>query len=132
MTNEWVSLHSINSMSKQEIFNHVVAHLRKQGERCMGKETCAYVKGELRCAAGSFLSPEEAKEVVDKGMNEDLGIATLLARMSIDVPYDKVKLLADMQVIHDAADVFDEDVAEYWEDMLQEYAVKNGLTLEDA
>mgnify|MGYP001281084847 CR=1 FL=1 len=132
MTNEEVSLHSINSMSKQEIFNHVVAHLRKQGERCMGEETCAYVKGELRCAAGSFLSPEEAKEVVDKGWNEDVGIAFLLNRMNIEVPYDKVKFLADMQVMHDAADVHDEDVVEYWEDMVREYAAGAGLTVEEA
>lgn len=132
MSNECVSLHSINSMSRQEIFNHVVSHLRKQGKRCMGERTCAYVKGELRCAAGSFLSPEEAKQVVDKGWNEDLGIASLLARMYIDVPYDKVKLLADMQVIHDARYVHDEDAVEHWEDMLYDYAVKNGLTLEDA
>lgn len=59
-----VSLATLSQLTEQQVFDHVVAHLRKQGKRSMlpkaSEDTCAYRGSDgLKCAAGCLIADDE-------------------------------------------------------------------------
>lgn len=126
-------------MNTQEIFDTVVAHLRKQGKKAMrfyeqtSREACAYRSPEgLSCAFGCLMTDEEYKPsfeglsvmgVLNKpecpqSLKDRLGIT----EEDLKTHYSgKIYLLQALQNIHDTMEVSE------WEDKLKLIAEENGL-----
>ena len=116
-------------MSNQEVFNKVLAHLRKQGRAAMDDEsTCVYrAPNGTSCAVGCLLpdnlyDPRIEGESVDALVWTRAGdfpaIAAFLERFDID-------LLIDLQIAHDRR-LADYGVA-FWDQRMAGIAEEYGL-----
>ena len=97
--NDWVE-----TVSAQEIFDHVVAHLRGQSQFCRagGTAGCAYRLGDNACAVGALLTDEEARTIVDGGYNTGVSVQGLeMRRLLPDRLVPHKWLLQDLQLVHD-------------------------------
>lgn len=118
-------------MTDQEIFDKVVAHLRKQGHKSMSEKLdaftqipiCAYraANGDM-CAVGCLIENSEYKEsfegvnammILDGGYGADISLVERL--------YPHRRLLNDLQIVHDKMEVKD------WEWGLARVAASLGL-----
>lgn len=92
-----ITLATLAQATKQQVFDQVVAHLRKQGAKATQGPTtsCAYRNAAgLKCAAGCLIGDDE----YDKRM-ENRGWPGLV----VDglVPEAHEKLIRDLQWVHD-------------------------------
>ena len=113
-------------MTNQEIFDTVVAHLRKQGvqSKLPGSNTCAYRSPEgLKCAAGCLIPDEDYKEEfecwsvrsgVRPGQDEQNPSRVYFIKK---FGVENISLIQQLQEIHDSA-----IGPHYWEDKLEELA----------
>ena len=111
--------------TSQQVFNHVVKHLREQGAKCMVSRNCRYRDWESgrACAVGCLI-PEE----VYQDDMEHCGVDVLVEYADIDprlrsVLEQHVNLLRDLQKIHD------EDLVDDWEESFAVVAEKYNLEM---
>jgi hypothetical protein len=101
-----------DKMTAQEIFDHVVTHLRRQGQQCLGQnpnstviagDNCLYRgTNNFKCAAGCLIDDDEYKtEMEGRDIEMVLGLpdcnVNLRKRL---LPH--IGLIAALQRIHDA------------------------------
>jgi hypothetical protein len=98
-------------MTDQEIFDTVVAHLRKQGVRATDANVCRYrTASGLKCAVGCLLTDEEARQVEGFSVDGDY------FRQHIPSCEPHIRLLRRLQSIHDVYE------PEQWESQLRTIA----------
>lgn len=101
-----VTLATLATASKQEIFDQVARHLLTQMARSTTGTTCLYINPEgKRCAAGALLSDKELERVQELCIN-NTGFRSLLAEFDTDIPYppvDIVDFVTALQDIHDGS-----------------------------
>jgi hypothetical protein len=113
-------------MQAQDIFNTVVAHLRKQQAKSnivsVGRSMCVYCSPEgLKCAVGCLITDEEYSPDMETGQ----GVHALLAdypKIADRLGWSNRELLESLQLVHDHYQV------ERWEDGLQSVATYYDLT----
>lgn len=106
------------SMIAQEVYDKMVAHLRKQGKRSVDADyNCMYRSPEgLQCAVGCLIEPEEYNEVFENRSFDFIfdrcpSFATRIGRMNSNI-------MGAIQILHDDTDV---DV-KHWEKHFQDIA----------
>jgi hypothetical protein len=102
-----ISLKNLEEATAQEVFDHVVNHLRKQGQRSLdrhGHWQCAY-RGDngLKCAAGCLIADDEYDASFEGNGWRGLFLEKL-------VPEAHIALIAQLQYVHDSG------VVAEWED----------------
>src|SRR5215467_12453270 len=107
-------------MTKQEIFNKVVKHLRQQGRKAVNeKGDCCYRTSDgLKCAAGCLIEDKEYDPVFE---NKFFGVLLYLnfEDPTIDLKVQSLRnrldqhynLIVQLQTIHDQYDLYQ------WENM---------------
>lgn len=112
----------IDCMNAQEIFNHVVKHLRKQGKKSFlsgSAGVCAYRgDGGLQCAVGCLINDDE----YDRNI-ESLPASKAIRLLKIYRLYSFERLLTELQNVHDYTPVSD------WENTLKRVGEEFGLTM---
>ena len=104
------------SMTNQEAFDKMVAHLRKQGKPAKQNGSCRYrTEGGLMCAVGCLLTDAEYKRSM-----EGKGVEYMLHFYKV-LPGLDTNLLAEMQDTHDAYDTTT------WEARFSDIATRFGL-----
>lgn len=81
--------------SHQEMLDHVVEALIKQGCRSMVGFYCAYRDGENKCAAGHLVTEE-----IPSNWNTE-SFAHLAKAMKLEVPEENIKFIGMLQDCHD-------------------------------
>ena len=116
-------------MNKQEIFDTVVTHLRKQGKRASsihpnGDTGCMYRTSDgLKCAAGCLI-PDEDYNLEFEGFAIDDHSAALVVRyFSNKFGSAERDLIGELQTTHDFSEPQD------WELRWQSIANEHGLKL---
>lgn len=102
-----ITLATLNTATAQEVYDQVVAHLRKQQARSVGFKlhgvdgtACAYRgDGGMMCAAGCLISDEEYDREAMEGYPWDI----LVDRQK--VPSAHERLIQELQTIHDVSSV---------------------------
>lgn len=89
-------------MNNQEIFDIVVAHARKQGEKSTGvARNCTYRNEDgLKCFVGALISDEDYREDM-----EGYAVNDIMYIYPDILPDDSFDLLVDLQNTHDVGDV---------------------------
>lgn len=88
-------------LSLQQIFDFVVEHLRKQQKPCEDGDECRYRHDSLMCAAGPFLTDEEAEKWEGK----------IIGLLAIFATNKQMNLMEELQGAHDLhREVFDFDI----------------------
>lgn len=109
-------------MTKQETFDTVVAHLRKQGRRATDRSEWAFcmyrTEDGMKCAVGCLI-PDEKYSCTLEGMG--LSPEGVVGKLMVALGHD-LSLLRDLQHIHDDIGV------EYWEARFKFAAHTHGLT----
>jgi hypothetical protein len=114
--------------TSQEVFDYVVAALRKQGKPSMGSDgECKYLNPEgLKCAVGHLIPPDlYSKDMED---NNVLGLKDKFPQLKNITPH--YKLLRDLQYAHDgwSYNIHKENHLKLFEERLQGVASKFKLT----
>lgn len=101
-------------MEKQQTFDTVVAHLRKQGCKAISKHgTCMYrAQSGAMCAAGCLI-PDDKYISEMEGQSVIQGGGKRLARKCVIELGHNIDLVQSLQNVHDQSEVRD------WERMLQ-------------
>lgn len=99
-----ITLAKFNEVNEQQIFNQVVAHLRKQGVQSInGKGVCAYRgAGGKMCAAGCLIGDDEYTPLMDdngNGLDWEVGVNRGI------FPEEHAELIADLQSVHDSLEI---------------------------
>ena len=109
--------------TKQETFDEVVAHLRRQGCKAENDDGCAYRgDGGTKCAAGCLIPDEEYRpdlegcSVLDPSMSKASPPGEIVDRLGHDLV-----LVCDLQRAHDSLSVGS------WEWRFQKIAEIHGL-----
>ena len=90
-----VTLDTLATASAQDVFDTIVNHLRKRGERAFDENgTCCYRLNNLKCAAGCLIPDENYDPMYENIRWEAL---TEMSR----VPSSHSSLIARLQDIHD-------------------------------
>lgn len=99
-------------MTRQEVFDKVVAHLRAQGRKAVNERgDCVYHAPDgTKCAAGCLILDEHYREDFEDKSSAHPDVARALRNSG--VPEDASTLVRDLQRIHDSFDL------EEWEDRL--------------
>lgn len=106
---------SVPMMTNQEIFDKVVAHLRKQGKRAVdSRGGCRYRDDELKCAAGCLILDEHYTAGLER--KSAFHIEVVKALSASGVPESAMRLISELQDCHDNIEVED------WEDSLRAIA----------
>jgi len=102
----------LETWTEQQVFDHVVKHLRKQNAQCSvyardeGPTECKYRFNGMKCAAGSLIPDfEYTEDLENKPWNN-------LVKSKI-VPKAHQVLIRELQVIHDREETSD------WEEHFQ-------------
>lgn len=104
--------------TKQETFDTIVAHLRKQNARSTSGFGCKYRGPNGRkCAVGILIPDDKYKQDMEQCNCDIVHIATLLEQLGHDVP-----LCRDMQTVHDHFNIPD------WESHFRVIAEKHNIT----
>ena len=99
-----ITLATLEEKTAQEVFDYIVAHLRKQGKKSFANGRCRYRYRGLRCAAGCLIGEDEYVRQM-----ENLSWSNLV-HLGL-VPTDHLKhLISEMQHVHDR---YGEDGWEY-------------------
>lgn len=115
-----ITLATLPSKSKQEIFDHIALHLLTQNKTSFLKESddsaCAYRSyNGLKCAAGCLMSDLEYSKEFE-------GITWLELSSMGKVPKEHARLISDLQKIHDTV------LPENWPRSILMTAVEHGLS----
>jgi len=119
-------------ITKQETFNTVVAHARKQGTRATKDIKgafggCQYRMSDgRRCFAG-VLIPDELYRANFEGWSLRSGVSnepSHVGKVLADLGYD-IDFVNELQKIHDMTSV------DMWEEQFQDLAEKHGLEVPD-
>lgn len=99
-----ITLAKFNEVSEQQIFNQVVAHLRKQGVQSINdKGVCAYRgAGGKMCAAGCLISDDEYTPLMDDngdGLDWEVGVIRGI------FPEEHAELIKALQSVHDSHEI---------------------------
>lgn len=119
-----INLSNLKDHTEQQVFDFVVAHLRKQGEQSKNSNGCAYrgyneAGDTLMCAAGCLISDDQYTEQMD-----DMEDTTWGALVDSDIAPDAHEsLIRELQIVHDRD-------RPAWEHGFQLVANKFNLTLE--
>jgi hypothetical protein len=109
-------------MTDQEVFDHVVDHLRRQGRQSMtpdrtGRPICAYRGNDgLKCAVGCLIPDAAYRPDIESWEATSEMVRPILDRLGIDP-----ELARDLQEIHDAA------LPPQWEGRFLDLAADYGL-----
>lgn len=108
---------NLETATEQEVFDHVAAHLLRQGRKSMEAATtvCRYKLGALMCAAGCLLEPGQYHPSMEGVLWSNL------AHLG-KVPLTHVELVCELQEIHDDSEPLD------WAAQLRKLAARKGLT----
>ena len=107
-------------MNKQEIFDTVVAHLRKQGKKAQhttddGVTTCRYRTDDgLKCAAGCLMPDEVYSSDMEGQRCFASDLLARLPRALVDV--------FESDVLHELQNLHDHDPVSMWETRFAEIA----------
>ena len=120
-----INLSNLKDHTEQQVFDFVVAHLRKQGEQSNNSGGCAYrgynEDGDtLMCAAGCLISDDQYTEEMD-GSGDTTWKYLVCEGL---VPGYHAKLIRRFQHIHDGFP------CGMWEDLCYRLATEFNLTLE--
>jgi hypothetical protein len=119
-------------MTPQELFDAVVAHLRKQGVKSLLTQeqslklfvppgTCAYLSFDgNKCAAGGLLLSEEYSPNLE-GKNV-LAVMDMVPSFKARIGYSNCNLLNDLRLVHDRHEVG------AWEYYFEKVAQEHHLT----
>lgn len=121
-----ITLATLADATAQEVYDHIVAHLRKQGRRSISllprheSFSCAYRgSGGAMCAAGCLIADHEYnKETMERRS------WTLLVEEGI-VPSAHAKLIRGFQITHDQSTV------NLWEEKFRRLATLYSLTYKE-
>lgn len=110
-----------NPTTHQEVFDKVVCHLRKQGEKSLSSQPprgCAYRgdQGKM-CAVGCLISDYDYKTEFEGWKIEELTAYSSLKWMK-----EFISLLDDLQKVHDQSPSY------RWEERLVNVAIKHTLS----
>lgn len=106
-------------MTNQEVFDKVVAHLRKQNAKSADNERCLYRAPDGKmCAVGCLIPDEMYDPEMEGATASDEIVGQVLDELKIDW-----KLALDLQYIHDDYDV------EEWEERLEFIAMQYKLEM---
>lgn len=110
-------------MTEQQVFDHVVTHLRRQGCKATDGQKPFYRYGSLKCAIGCLI-PDDRYDALFEGRpaDEPFVMATLSACGIDNTPSMKELLLA-LQRTHDVQAVSD------WETRFAYMATYHSLTV---
>jgi hypothetical protein len=113
-------------MTKQETFNIVVEHLRKQNAKALNSiGKCVYLAPDGKmCAAGVLIPKEDYKPEFDSDGSTFYnahGLTTLGEILECQEGHD-LDLVTDLQMIHDSSNV------ENWEDGFYQVAQYHNLS----
>ena len=103
-----MQLPDIDFTSNQAVFDHVAAHLLKQGKRCVSdseSDLCQYRKGDMACSIGCLMTDEEAA-IANRGHDGSGAFLIEEALRFIPTVGERLKrvefrLLEDLQNVHD-------------------------------
>lgn len=116
----------MKNKSRQEVFDHVVNALRKQGRKALFDGVCAYrAPGGLKCAAGHLISDEAYSPDIEKFMI-DWGVisyynSAVQALLNSGITAEDLPLVRTLQNIHD------DFAVDEWENEWKRTASKFGL-----
>jgi hypothetical protein len=116
-------------MTEQEVFNKVWDHIITQGKPSLSDKGMCRYRGSngLQCAAGIFLTDEQAKEL------DDMGAPWTTAAVTFpELTRFPRYLIQDLQSCHDKASIWDDDEAEFlkvFKDDARKVAKKFNLTV---
>jgi hypothetical protein len=119
-----LTLKDLPTASKQDVFNQVVAHARKQKVRAVNNNntnTCVFRSPDgLKCFLGCLISDDEYMEEMEGLWFDDV---LSLAGVETGVnDIDKLSFYRRLQRIHDCREVED------WESQFKEFAQRYNLT----
>lgn len=114
-----ITLANLHEATEQQIFDQVVAHLRKQNERSMEDivhgHTCVYRSPYgLKCAAGCLIADEEYTPSMEGNTWDLLASKGYVSR-------DNQHFILELQRIHDGTE------PPFWEDKFKELAHEYNL-----
>lgn len=112
-----ITLANLHEATEQQIFDQVVAHLRKQGQRSLAgsPQHCVYLNPYgLKCAAGCLIADEEYTPNME---GDPWG--NLVSKGK--VPRDNQNFIIELQRIHDGTE------PPFWEDKFKELAHEYNL-----
>ena len=120
-------------MTKQEIFDTVVTHLRAQGIRSMRGCTCVYRGPEGRkCAIGALIPDEDFKPewegYIVGSRSEEPGNQELQDYFVFKFGLHNIGFLIDLQRLHDRDDLYTPS----WEEQFVRMATNHGLTIPES
>ena len=120
-----ITLSNLEESTAQEVFDHVVAHARKQGvksgykEDYKGRFVCMYRDEQNNsCFAGCLISDQEYIDY-DVVNNERTNWATMISNIKLSTNH--LGLIRRMQTTHDQHEVYD------WEKRFESIANTFGL-----
>ena len=113
-----VTLATLPERTAQEVFDWIVYNLRKQGDRSMQGNGCAYRgRDGLKCAAGWCIADDEYTPTLENWRWKEL------AFQNAKVPVEHACLIQGLQTVHDDVDAYDS-----WEDGFDTVASQFNLT----
>jgi hypothetical protein len=103
----------ISIEKKQEIFDTVVNHLRKQGKPAMADGTCAYRgEGDTMCAVGCLIKDKHYSDSLEGNLiDDDFVIQAVSKSLGFDISSDYnssmslIGLLRALQRLHDSGPI---------------------------
>lgn len=99
-----ITLKTLATASPQQVYDQIVNHLRKQGEKSFEDEICQYrTSNGLKCAAGCLIADDEYSSEFEGCIWTDL-----IDQMNIESAHST--LISELQVVHDLMKV------ENWEE----------------
>lgn len=124
----WERIFGKKNNAKQELFDKVVTHLRKQGVKAIGpsNKQCYYRIEGLKCAVGCLIEDDEYSPTM-----EDVNFRAMMSGgSSATVPQslrgrliDHIDMISHLQCIHDNTEV------STWENQFKALAADYNLTL---
>lgn len=93
-----------NITNRQEAFDHVLAHLRKQGGRAVdARGECVYIAADgKKCAIGSMITDENYSSDLENTSPYYIKTEKALARSGVKISSDKEFLAGLQRVLHDS------------------------------
>ena len=113
-----ITLATLEQATEQEVFDQVAKHLLTQMKHASSEGDCQYRTSDgLTCAAGCLISEEEYKKLSSDASPAPEGMSWRnLVRECGEIPEKHLKLIADLQDIHD------DNNPDCWEEELQNLA----------
>ena len=97
-----ITLATLKDATAQQVFDQVVAHMIKQGERSIQNGSMCLYRGPngLKCAAGCLIADDEYEEYFDKGADSGGGNWSSMI-LNNSAPDYHASLIFQLQRAHD-------------------------------